>query len=190
MTPAIRPRHALTEQAVGSILHTVADLHARPTPTSSRGRIATTSQIAEQGALLRIVSITEAYLDSLSLQEVMRTVPPSPMTSKLVETFETSTTTTWRARRQSFKTHHGIDLVKCARWNDLDAAIDVRNSIAHALGRVTAFLRRNSQLATKVGRIGVIVANGQMLLSDSTVDKVASVCADFIYDVDSKVPIP
>jgi hypothetical protein len=188
MTPTIRPRHAVTEQAVRSILHTVADLRARPVSARSRGRVATASQIAEQGAVLRIVSITEAYLDTLSLQEVTRSVPASPMTTKLLSTFETSTTTTWRAREQSFKSHHGIDLSKCARWSDLQAAIDVRNSIAHALGRVTAFLRRNNKLAIKVGAIDVTVSDGRMLLSDTTVDMVAALCVEFIYDVDSKVP--
>ncbi|WP_375503707.1 hypothetical protein [uncultured Jatrophihabitans sp.] len=112
------------------------------------------------------------------------------MTTKLLETFETSTTTTWRGREQAYKSHHGVDLTKCAQWKELQGAIDVRNSIAHALGRVTAFLRRNSQLASKVSGIDVTISNGHMHLSDASVDKVAALCTEFIYDVDSRVPIP
>lgn len=197
MHPAIpSPRFALTEAALRLLGHTEVRL-AGPGPVGIRRRIFSSpmdittdpSQWRQESAFFRIVSITESYLDALSIHRFTQSVDLSVTTlSRLVEDVEISSTGTWRSREEAFKLHHQLQLSKCARWKELQAGIQVRNCLAHGLGRLTARQRRNSDLTKQVALLDVTIGGGRMHFGLDTLSKVTAACREFVCDVDSKVP--
>jgi hypothetical protein len=184
------PRHALTEQALLLLLHaqrTLAEpLGRQPLRSPARGgRIQSATRVVEEAALLRLVSITESFLDALSLQAISGAVDARvPIVGKLVEEFEMSATSSWPKREEAFKNYHGVLLTACAGYKDVQAAIQVRNCIAHGLGRLTPRQRRNRGLPSQVSSLNVAVGSGRMHLGDSTISITGQACGSFIRAVD------
>ncbi len=193
----LSPRHRLTEEALLLLVHTQGSLDTalvhrrglgRP---GAGGRLLGAERQEEQYALLRYVSIAEAYLDAMSLQGVSGSVDPSvPRQALLLNEWEISSTSTWPKREEAFKVYHGTALSSCAGYPALMAAVQVRNSIAHGLGRLTARQRTSPNLANRTKAINVVVGGGRMHLSDDTLTLVADACNAFIRDVDSQLPLP
>jgi hypothetical protein len=120
--------------------------------------------------ILRYVSIVEAYVDALIMNLLTDHLPPP----------------NWNKRHLAFQTLHDVQLYECSSWEEVEAAIAVRNSVAHGLGRLTASQRRNPELPSKFRLIGVSISGGQLYLSDSTLGVVFQACTDFIQDLDTK----
>jgi hypothetical protein len=139
----------------------------------------------QQAVLLRLVSISEAFVDTLQIELLSEKVIPNTQTlTKLVAAAEVESSRNWPARDKAFKSYHSIALNKLDCWKELIAATHVRNSIAHALGALTAKQRGNSNLPTDVKLIDAEVAGGRMHISEMTLSTVTDVCRKFILSLD------
>lgn len=137
--------------------------------------------------LLRYVSITEAYVDALMpglLTEQLG--PPSALLRSMVHEIELAASANWSKRLESFKRIHGFQLSKCDGWKEVEGATHARNSIAHGLGLLTASQRQNPNFAAVVGRVGINVGGGAIVVSDAAVDTVYDACRRFIIAIDAQ----
>jgi hypothetical protein len=82
--------------------------------------------------------------------------------------------------------YHQIQISDFPRWVELDAGIEVRNSIAHALGRLTP--RQNKgNAASKISQIGVAIQDGNIEITDSGLRQCRDVCIEFVRYLDEKM---
>lgn len=192
------PRHALTDEALRLLLHAETRLPLPPaTPVgAASARLGaarlgglTEGELRVQAAFFRLVSVTEAYLDALSMQELQRAQPftGQPLQTMLTE-HEITATANWRSRTQNYKDYHGVRLGPLPGHTSVMAAVQVRNAIAHGLGRLTARQRGNADLATQVARLDVSIGSGRMHLAGTTLALTHVACADLIKAVDVAVP--
>ena len=136
--------------------------------------------------LLRYVSITEAYVDALMADLLAQKLgPPGALLRSLVHEIELSASANWSKRHESFKRIHGFQLSKCDGWKEVDGATHSRNSIAHGLGRLTASQRQNPNFAGLVGRVGITISGGWIVVSDAAVDAVHDAYRRFIVAIDA-----
>lgn len=144
--------------------------------------------LALQTSFLRLVSITEATIDSLAIEITEQSVPQiDDVIRLLMLEKELASTSTWDSRRRLFKRHHGVDLEKCAESKRLDGAIAVRNAIAHGLGRLTTKQALSKQTDTNLKRIDVTLLNGFIDLEPRHLIDCRAYLTDFLVDVDTKV---
>ena len=162
----------------------------------SIGRIEHTSlgssdarNLALQSGFLRLVSIAEASVDSLGAELTSRSVPRvSEVVRLLMLEKELAASSTWDSRRRSYKRHHGIDLQKCAEYGRLEGAIEVRNAIAHGLGRLTPRQALSAETFKHLARIRVPVSNGFVELQSTHITECAQYCTDFLRSLDCSLP--
>jgi hypothetical protein len=187
------PRFELSEAALGMLLSNESSKDYTRNYSHGRVRVLRSSlgavdpeTMRSQYSIVRIVSIVEAYLDSLSIQLVHNQVahPLSSLMSYLVDEFEVNATNTWNNRHDVFKQVHGVVLRKCDGWPCVEAAILARNSIAHGLGRLTPRMRKDRSLSAVLARINATIGGGQIHIDHSTPKVVQNCSAEFIRAVD------
>lgn len=198
MGPAVvSPRFALTEVALRLLRHAETQLAASSDVKRPRSRIfadmgGVTTDLnlwRQEASFFRIVSVTESYLDTLSVYRFNNCIDvASRMLVRLVEDVQISSSGTWTSRENAYKFHHEVRLSKFSRWKDIQAAIQVRNCLAHGLGALTSRQRRNSSLPMQVANLDVVIGGGRMHLGQQAVSNVSAVCQDFLYYIDSKMP--
>lgn len=191
------PKREVTETAVQLLLWAQDDLLAvHPSTMLSRPRTTRTplgpanpARVREQAALFRMVSIVEAFLDTLS-RELMNEYLPNRTTvlSRLIEDFDETSTFTWDQRKKAYIRYHNISLTQCTAWNKISAAIEIRNSVAHSLGRVTPRQLRKARLSTTLSSIDSHVVNGEIVVGVKCLDLARQACIDFVKWVDSETP--
>jgi hypothetical protein len=144
--------------------------------------------LALQATFLRLVSVAEATVDTLAVELTARTVPPlDEVLRLLVLEKELAGSSSWEARRRSYKRHHGVDLQKCRDYALIEGAIEVRNSVAHGLGRLTTRQILSTETARKLARISVIVVNDFVRLETQNIKECADYCATFLRSLDASV---
>lgn len=192
------PRYDLTEAGLRLIRHAEQYI-LRADSTAATGRLqggtlpATTDphQWRAEAALLRIVSVIEAYVDATSIVRMSRLVDRSqPHLLRLLEDFEFNSSSNWKQRKDAFAAYHGFRIPSCRGWQKVEAGIEVRNSLAHGLGRLTARQRGKSGLVKMLSCIDVTVGGGHIHLSATTIPKVAVAAREFLTDIDSRIEIP
>ncbi len=162
----------------------------------TRGRIQHTSlgssnplDLALQAGFLRLVSITEATVDSLGVELTTRDLRKvDEVVRLLMLEKELAATSTWDARRRTFKRHHGVDLRRCAEYGRLEGAIEVRNAIAHGLGRLTTRQALSAETPKQLSRVDVVVVNGYVDLGPIHLRECADYAADFLKSLDGAIP--
>jgi len=141
-------------------------------------------------ALLRMVSIVEAYVDVISMHRMDALVSGTDRISRmLLSDFEISSTASWDERHSAFERYHGFGLRSEPHWQQVAAGIEVRNCLAHGLGNLTARQRAKTGIAQKIAVIDVTVASNQMQLSKSTIPKLGEASMAFVRFLDSKVTL-
>ncbi|QLY29254.1 hypothetical protein H0264_28825 [Nocardia huaxiensis] len=186
----------ITEEALSLLNLTVADFASLPVVRG--GRWCGTSaakwarfdarQVRSQGQYLRIVSIAEAYVDTVS----------ETLFDKRVETLETffrnltaevqeKASSSWNDRKKCFENHHGFALNKCSGWADFDRAIEVRNSIAHGLGVITK-KQLSSGKDAKILQSKVKISDGRIIVTAESLSLCINACRVFIRSVDDHLP--
>ena len=161
-----------------------------------RGRIQQTflgtshpRDLAVQAGFLRLVSIVEASVDSLAVELTEGSVSGIDEVLRLLmlekEIVESAN---WDARKRVFKRHHRVDLQRCSRYSYLEGAIEVRNAIAHRLGRLTT--RQAISMATthRLLRANVTVVNERVDLRTEHLVECADCGAEFLRSLDASVP--
>jgi hypothetical protein len=190
----IVPRKRLTESAL-LLLHSTPRLFIKPSRLRRVGRtrilystLGTRDPVVvrREAIFFRMVSLTEAYLDALQMDILTGKVSPTTDTlRRMIEEIERTATSNWAARHRAFKRLHGIALTQLDGWQELDAALHVRNSVAHALGSLTASQRANAQLPLQLVRIQAVVADGRINLSDNSLKLLENSCRRFVLAVDA-----
>jgi hypothetical protein len=87
-------------------------------------------------------------------------------------------------RRKDFATRFNVPLTTAPGWDKIDAAIDARNSIAHALGGVTD-KQRLRRVRSTLAKIDITVVDGR-LISDDALSTVCESIVKFIAHVDGE----
>jgi len=145
-------------------------------------------EVSREGCYLRLISIVEAYVDTVSSALLREQLPTTPeLLRNILEQVDLSSSSTWQDRRDAFARFHRIQLGELPRWSELDAAIEVRNSVAHGLGQLTA-RQRSGTAARKIAQVGVGVADGRVAISPSSLARCRDVCIGFIRGPDGVLP--
>lgn len=198
-SPIPGTRHVLSEAALAvlSASRQAYDrglLSARPVP----GRIpaaytplgGTSEQDAlQQGALLRYVSIAEAYIDALLEVQVTGLVPPRTAEAILVlDSYLETGTRSWPTRVESYKSILNISFTQSTHWPIVESASKLRNAIAHALGAVSGQAGKRKSLASAATQLNGRISGGRVLFGRDTTMVVWSACRGFVRDVDFMIP--
>lgn len=187
------PRLALTEAAIRLVRHAATDIPTQAAVALPPGRVLRNALGAStdprdwlmEAALLRLVSIIEAYVDAVSMFRMGLVVDSSHvLVARMLEDFEVGSSSTWQQRHDSYTAYHKFSLKSRAGWDVVSAGIEVRNCLAHGLGNLTAKQRTKTGLPTAVSRINVTVGSNRMHLSATTVPTLGRGCDDFVRDVD------
>lgn len=186
------PRSDLANEALAKLVD-LAELwyewNRQHVPSPKRSRSTSNRQPVDELILARAVGIVESYLDSLLVASVEKRIPADNGTvDLLVREFEINASSNWQNRTRACKNYLSIDVPRLDNWKAFNAAIDVRNSIAHGLGALTARQRRNSQLASQLDLVDVKIANGRMVISATVIGRVLDVCRSLIIEIESKLP--
>lgn len=137
-----------------------------------------------QSEYLRLVSIVEAYADTCSSQQFdARTTGGDAFLRALAAGARDASLKGWDERKDAFKTYHGVVLGDCARWSDIDATREARNSIAHGLGRLTP-RQQNAKTMRKIETMGIRFRGNQLVVDTAALDQCVRSAVAFIVDVD------
>jgi hypothetical protein len=191
----VTPRFNATESGLrllGATLRSNATLPPRSRPP---GRITATAfgpiteeETDRQGLYLRVVSIAEATVDALALELTRRAVTHiDELIRRLILEKEIAGSASWDARRRAYRHHHGLDLRKCDAHAEVLAATDVRNAIAHGLGRLTARQTASQETYKNLALISVDVVDRRVRLQSTHVAEAVGYCRRLINDVDARV---
>jgi len=187
------PNFRLSEHALLGLREARDGVHPTSIPPriAGRGTFSADPRVRDsQYALVRMVSIVESYIDSMALAIVEARVDSGVATQALLlADWEVSSTSSWDKRSSSFFKHLGVRLSDCAGHPELKAAIEIRNSIAHALGALTARQRSDSRLAIQLALIGATVGGGAIHLGANTLRLTCDACVALVCDVDARVPL-
>ena len=166
--------------------------------TPFRGRVRETSQgsavpreLALQSGFLRLVSITEATVDLLAAELTEKSLSDVDEVLRLLMLEkELAASSSWESRRRAFKRHHGVDLRKCNEHKKVEGAVEVRNAIAHGLGRLTTRQAISQETTKRLKAIDVSETHGYVQLNAEDLKQCASYSADFLRSVDAEVLAP
>lgn len=189
------PRFNATESGLRLLAAALRSNAALPPRSRIPGRITATAfgpvtkeETDRQGLYLRVVSIAEATVDALALELTRRDVAQiDEVVRRLILEKELAGSASWDARRRAYRRHHGVDLRKCDAHSEVLAATDVRNAIAHGLGRLTARQTASQETYKNLALISVDVVNGRVRLQPKHVAEAAGYCRRLITDVDALV---
>lgn len=192
---SVFPRHPLSEAAL-RVLHHVVEPSGSDSPTrltQKRTRLGPYDHynVTLQSAFLRTVTVAEAYVDALFIDLVRVGIPDSnALVEAMMADLEISNSRSWNERKDGFKGKLGISLTQCNGWQRLQAAIDVRNGIAHGLGHLTAQQRQKASLPRNVQQqLGVEVRETQFRLSLDALHRCKLGVREFIKGVDAQLSI-
>lgn len=147
------------------------------------------AQVRNQSEYLRLVSIVEAYVDTCSSQQFdLRTMGRDAFLRALAAAAQDASLKGWDERKEAFKTYHGVVLGECARWSDIDAAREARNSIAHGLGRLTS-RQQSAKTRRKIEAVGISFRGNHLVITDAALDRCVKSGVAFIVDVDRHLKI-
>lgn len=186
---------ALTEDALYLLQATYDDLASResvklPTGrTRPRGKLVTFNapKFRYEACYLRLISIVESYLDVLCSELFDKAAEDqSKMFIALIAAADARADNNWEERKNAFKSYHGISLGECSSWPDIDSGIEVRNSIAHGLGRLTS-RQRSMKSRQKIANAGVAVIEDDLQLTREAVRRCLDAARHFVSSVDQKV---
>jgi len=189
------PPSAICEEAQRLLQATRADFSRIPTTeVPGRGTGYSSSplgrhdfvQVRNQSELLRLVTIVEAFLDVCSAEQFEgRTAGRDAFIKQMAQEVRETSLRGWDERKEAFKKYHGISLGECKGWQDIDAAREVRNSIAHGLGHLTS--RQGVKAKKKMAILGLSFRGDQLLINTATLEKCVNSAISFIRDVDRQL---
>lgn len=187
---------AITEEAEKLIWATRADFSSISVPPiPGRGSRPSSStlgaydfeQVRNQSEYLRLVSIVEAYIDACSSQQFdLRAGGRDMFLQNLARQAQELTTKGWEERKATFKLYHGISLGSCARWKEIDAAREVRNGIAHGLGKLTT-RQQNKRSKSKIASVGIRLRGQELIVDHVALKLCAGFAVEFVNDVDRQL---
>ena len=197
MASPFRVPLAITDAALQLLYEAHADL-MRTTAVPPVGRMKTSgvagrlraqdpNQVRAQGTYLRMVSVVEAFVDTLSSQAFRHRIDEQDdLVVALVNAAEARADTSWSERKSAFQTYHGVNLGSCHGWTAVESSHLVRNAIAHGLGSLTR-RQANKGSRSKVRGAGVVLVDDVIWITDASLARCRDSSATFVRDVDAKV---
>lgn len=183
----------LTEDSVISMRATCANYLRESSSPLSYGRFMSTHMVSDvtsdsgaQSAYLRIVGISESYVDALFAEVLRERLPGhSDIARTALAEIEMQASLTWQNREDAFANYFGVNIR--SGFSDFHSAVDVRNIIAHGLGRVTPKLFDKPGLRSKLKGVDVAVRDRRIIIGDRSVVKCEEVCRFFVTTLDSRL---
>jgi hypothetical protein len=185
---------AISDSAFRLIVHAQSDIVVHPHPATRVGRITTKGfgastapeQWLRETAILRLVSVIEAFVDALSMHRMGKLVDSGDaVVARMLREFELSSSISWQNRHDTYRAYHGISLPSQSGWQAVKAGIEVRNCIAHGLGNLTAQQRSKSNLASVLKPLDVTVGGNRMHITEHTIPTLGMRCRGFVTEVDA-----
>ena len=190
-----QPHLALTEAALLLVAHAEHEI-PRATKGSAAPRItrdtlgfgSAPNQWPLETATIRLVSISESYVDSV-LTHLTTHIRHSrdQLVVHILSEFEVSATRSWAGREQAFKSAFGIELTSMDGWTTLRSGRDVRNSIAHGLGRATPMQRLKSSYSKSLAELEAYSDSGRLVLRPQSVSLLARAVRRVLISIDAAV---
>ena len=145
---------------------------------------------AAQNAILRIVSIAEAFVFGLLLDATEPRLPSDPLVDILWEN-EIQAALSWDGRLKSWLRLHKVNVESAAPYQAFRSFIDARNAIAHGLGLLTWHqLRGKRDIAAGLKAVGIEVRTGRLVLTSRAVEECATRGVIFVRYLDSTATTP
>jgi hypothetical protein len=145
---------------------------------------------AAQNAIVRIVSITEAFVFGRLLDATEPRLPAEPLVDVLWES-EINSALTWEGRIKSWLRLHKVNLERASSYKSFRSFIDARNAIAHGLGQLTWHqLKARRDVAAGLRAAGIDVRSGRLVLTGKVVEDCARQAVSFIAELDAAAPTP
>lgn len=191
----LRPKHAVAESALHLLVGVMREYAA-----AEQALVAAPIRLADvpagsqepdslrrESAVVRLVSVAEAFLDARSLELMEADVPGvHQKVALMLNEFEQSSTISWKARKDAYKSYHKLDLSACAAVQKVDAAVQVRNSVVHGLGWLTARQRDKRGLRQVVELVGAKLSGGRIETTPDTVRLTYEACRQLVQWVDER----
>lgn len=187
----------MTEEASNLLVHTYTDwLILAKVATAPRGRIIRNVGILPiqdsptlrmQGTFVRLMSITEAYVDTVLAAELTGQVPlPNTLVRRLLDDRIEDASRGWNDRKD-LGILVGVRVTDFPAWSRVDTAIDVRNAIAHGLGRLTRLQTKDGKVATALRQHGVQIDGRDLRLSAKNITDCKELCLGFVKWLDGRL---
>lgn len=183
-------RYQISESALVAILES-QQIYSSVSAGSRARRVAReqkSQMTLQESGILRVVSITEAFMDGLSRQTLIPNIDErNQFQAAIFEQFEINSSANWPSRLTVYKDKHGIKWKDCPGHRQFDAAIQLRNCIAHGLGQLTPRQQRDSGLGKQMSLVDVRVGGARMHISNSTLPLVSGLCSSLIRHIDQQI---
>lgn len=155
-----------------------------------RSELGTTDprELSAQSSFLRLVGVVEATVDSLGTELTSKRISISDEAIRLLMLEkELAATSSWEGRHRSFRRHHKLKLASCAEHGRVEGAIEVRNAVAHGLGKLTTRQLVSADTKKRLDRIDVQVVNKFVALEPRHVRECAEYGAVFLRSIDERL---
>lgn len=191
-TPPVagEPAWAITDNALAVVLHAESDIAALASarnpgsatelryPQRARAFVSfERTGWARESAVMRMITAVESYTDAASDVCLRHRNLPT----------RTKTLWSWDERQKYFKATHGIAIDSLATWEEVNAGIDLRNSLAHGFGQLTDRLLNEPNLFGQQKKIHVDVHGGRLHMRSTTVPVLAESCRRFVRDLENEL---
>lgn len=135
------------------------------------------------GSWVILVSYTEFYADQqLATLFDSAERDAAPRESFLLKDARRKAHINWESRREAFSGVFDVRLTEFSSWQGLDAAIWVRNAIAHGSGGITR--QQKPEEAVKASHVGVSLMEGRLVLGADSVQSCSIACCKFVEELD------
>lgn len=172
---------ALTERTLLHLRRTVG-LHQR---LVADGAVAERDlDTLRKGTWMTLLGFTEFYADQvleLLFQRAMRNAGEGAR--YLLRNEEAKAYSNWDARRDAFSGVFSVPVGRFSSWDRFDAAIWVRNSIAHGAGGLTRLQKRSE--AVKAVLVSGLVQDDFLILTEDSLAACGIACTAFVEELDS-----
>jgi hypothetical protein len=148
------------------------------------------SQRAAQNAIVRMVSIAEAFVLGRLVDATEPRLPANPLVEVLWES-EIQSALTWDGRVKSWLRLHKVNVESAPAFQSFRSFIDARNAIAHGLGLLTWHQSKAKRdVAAGLRAVGIDVQAGRLVLSSKVVEECARRGVSLIAYLDAAAPTP
>lgn len=183
---------SITEDAIFLLRSTYWEaVNAQDSP--KHGRIAqrqsdlsSYNSFSREATYLRLVSIVEVFVDAANGRQFSSYIDGQMGGPRraLMAVARDQSNLTWHRRKEVFESYHGVSFGDTQGWSDFETAIDVRNAIAHRLGRLA---RITYEKRVKYGQIHVGVVGQVIVIEQRSLDKCLELSVSFVTDLDQLV---
>ncbi|MFI2563560.1 hypothetical protein [Paenarthrobacter sp. NPDC018779] len=181
-------------EAACRLLNQTLGLHRTQTIDTQRAkplaRLATPTfdgvQVQRQATFLRMISITEAFCVDrlLDLAETEFSPTGNNIRTLVWDKASTSAVSTWSGTQDAYKSWYDIR----PSWTQINQLIEVRNAIAHGLGKLTRIQRaKRASISNKITTAKIRLSGDYIVLEEANLQSVRDVCVDLISEIDGLV---